>query len=122
MFAVNIKKAAKENSNFRTVLETGTHSQLVVMSILPGSEIGAETHEGTDQILVFVAGQGKAVINGESRPVEKHDVVFVPAGALHNFINTGDEDLKLYTVYAPPEHAPGTVHKTKEEAEKAEKS
>lgn len=121
MFAQNIKEAAKENTNFRTVLYTGTYGQLVVMSIPVGGDIGEETHQGTDQVLFFVEGEGEAILNGESRKVYKHDVVFVPAGTLHNFKNVGSEDLKLFTVYAPPQHPDKTVHKTKAEAVEAEK-
>lgn len=121
MFNVNIKKITKENTNFRKVLITGAHSQLVVMSIPVDSDIGEEVHSGTDQLLVFVAGEGRAVLNGKERGVKKHDVVFVPAGTVHNFINAGDKELKLYTVYAPPEHPEGTVHKTKHDAEESEK-
>ena len=90
------------------------------MSIPPGGDIGEETHDTIDQLLYFAKGEGEAILNGESKPVEKGDVVFVPAGTLHNFKNTGDEDLKIYTTYSPPEHPDGTIHKTKEEAEAAE--
>lgn len=121
MYAVDIKKLTKENTNFRTVLYTGKNAQLVAMNLLPGEDIGAEIHPSTDQILFFVDGKGEAIIEGESRSVEEHDVVFVPAGAIHNFKNTGDEDLKLYTVYAPPQHPDGTIHATKEDAIEAEK-
>jgi len=119
MFAGDIKKLTKENSNFRKVLYTGTNSQIVAMSIPVGGDIGEEAHPNTDQILFFVDGDGEAIINGESRAVEKHDVVYVPAGAVHNFKNTGDEDLKLFTVYAPPEHPAGTMYETKADAQKA---
>ncbi len=90
------------------------------MSIPVGSDIGKEAHPNTDQILFFVKGKGEAMLNDETKKVEEHDVVFVPAVTMHNFINTSDEDLKLFTVYAPPQHPDGTVHKTKEEAEAAE--
>lgn len=116
MFSENIKKIAKENTNFRKVLYTGVNSQLVVMSIPPGGDIGEEVHSDTDQILVFVDGSGEAILNGEVKKIEEHDVVFVPAGVTHNFKNIGDEDLKLFTVYSPPEHPDGTIHKTKEDA------
>lgn len=122
MFSVDIEKLTKENTNFRKVLYTGKNSQLVLMSIPVGGDIGNEAHETIDQILFFVEGTGEAVLNNtEKQRVEKDSVVFVPAGTWHNFINTGDEDLKLYTVYSPPAHKDGTVHKTKEEAEKEEK-
>ena len=112
---------AKENSFFRRVVLTGDHCQVVLMSIPPGGEIGEEIHRGVDQVLVFVAGVGEAILEGERSPIEPGRLAFVPAGTKHNFVNSGDEDLKLYTVYAPPEHAPGTVHKTKAEADAAER-
>lgn len=121
MYAEDIKKLTKENTNFRKVLNTGLHSQIVAMCIPVGGEIGEETHQNTDQILFFVEGDGEAIVNDEIRKVEEHDVVFVPAGTKHNFKNTGDEELKLFTVYAPPEHPDGTIHKTKADAEIAEK-
>ena len=116
----NIKKTAKQNGDFRRVLATGKQSQLVVMSIPAGEDIGSEVHKGTDQILFVVDGEGRAIVNGKSFEVEKNDAVFVPAGAEHNVINDGDEDLKLFTVYSPPEHADGTVHSTKADALAAE--
>jgi mannose-6-phosphate isomerase-like protein (cupin superfamily) len=109
-----------ENSSFRRVVETGEHCQVVLMSIRPGGEIGEETHGHVDQVLVFVAGAGEAVLEGERTPVGPGRLVFVPAGTKHNFVNSGDGDLKLYTVYAPPQHAPDTVHETKAEADAAE--
>lgn len=120
MFVEDIKKLTKENMNFRKVLHTGIQSQIVAMNIPVGGDIGEEVHPHTDQMLFFVEGTGEAILNGETRKVEEHDVVFVPAGATHNFKNTGDEELKLFTVYAPPQHPDGTIHKTKEEAEQAE--
>ncbi len=119
MYAEDIKKLTKENTNFRTVLHTGVHCQIVAMSIPVGEDIGVESHDGVDQILYFVDGECEATLNGEVRIVEKHDIVFVPAGVTHNFKNVGDENLKLFTVYAPPEHADGTVHVTKADAQKA---
>lgn len=116
----SIDDAARANANFRRVLFTGEHAQLVVMSIPPGGEIGEETHDDVDQMLTFVAGSGEAILDGTSTPVGPEDLVFVPAGTRHNFRNTGDEDLKLYTVYSPPEHPHGTVHRTKDEADAAE--
>lgn len=120
MYAEDIKRLTKENTNFRTVLHTGVHSQIVAMNIPVGEDIGEETHEGVDQILYFVDGECEAILDGEVREVEEHDVVFVPAGAKHNFKNVGDKDLKLFTVYSPPEHADGTIHATKADAQKAE--
>ena len=119
-FQANIKELAKENTFFRKVVYTGKHAQLVLMSIPPGGDIGEETHPDIDQILFFVKGKGEAIIEGKPAPLGKGDAVFVPAGTLHNFKNTGEEDLKLYTVYSPPQHPDGTIHETKEEAEKAE--
>lgn len=120
MFAEDIKKLTNENPNFRKVLHTGLHSQIVAMNIPVGGDIGEETHEGVDQILYFVKGSCEAILNGEARNVEEHDIVFVPAGTKHNFKNVGNSDLKLFTVYAPPEHADGTIHATKADAEKHE--
>lgn len=115
----NIEQQALDNENFRKVVFTNSHSQLVLMSILPGEDIGQEVHQ-VDQILFFVKGSGKAIVNGEEKEIGAGDVVDVPAGAEHNFINTGTESMKLYTVYAPAEHPDGTVHVTKAEAEAAE--
>lgn len=119
-FNNDIVALAQKNEYFRQEVVTGTYNQVVLMSIPPGSEIGEETHPDRDQVLVFVAGDGKAILNGESQPVATNSLCFVPAGTKHNFVNTGSSDLKLFTVYAPPEHAPGTVHKTKAEADAAE--
>lgn len=120
MYAEDIKKLTKENTNFRKVLVTGVHSQVVAMNIPVGQDIGMETHDDVDQILYFVHGECEATLNGESKVVEKHDIVYVPAGVSHNFKNVGDEDLKLFTVYSPPEHKDGTIHATKEDAQRAE--
>jgi mannose-6-phosphate isomerase-like protein (cupin superfamily) len=120
MFAEDIKKLTKENTNFRKVLFTGRYNQIVAMNIPVGGDIGEEVHPNTDQILFFIAGEAEAILNGETKHVEEHGVVFVPAGTTHNFKNVGGEDLKLFTVYAPPEHPDGTIHKTKEEAQQAE--
>jgi mannose-6-phosphate isomerase-like protein (cupin superfamily) len=117
---IDVVDAAKQNTDFRRVLTTGSFSQIVVMSIDPGSEIGEEVHDDVDQTLVFVAGSGEAVLEGNSSPVTPGDLVFVPAGTRHNFVNNGSEPLKLWTLYAPPEHPDGTVHVTKEEADAAE--
>ncbi len=115
----DIEEKAKANSFFRQVLETGEHTQIVVMSIPPGGDIGEEVHSDTDQVLYFVEGEGKAVLNGEEINFDDEDVFLVQAGTRHNFINTGSEDLKIVTAYSPPHHPPGTVHKTKAEAEQA---
>ncbi|MFI5265174.1 MAG: cupin domain-containing protein [Candidatus Levyibacteriota bacterium] len=121
MFIQNIKEEAKNNTNFRKVIYTGKNSQLVLMSLLKGEDIGMETHPTTDQIICIVEGDGKAILNGEEKNFSKHNIVFVPAGTEHNFINTGGENLKLYTIYAPPAHKDGTIHATKEDAQKEEK-
>lgn len=112
----NIAKMAEENNNFRKVLFTNKHSQVVLMSIKPGEDIGLETHEHNDQFLYFVSGSGIAHVAGEEHEIKAGDAVDVPAGTEHNFTNTGNADLKLFTVYAPPEHPDGTIHETKAEA------
>jgi mannose-6-phosphate isomerase-like protein (cupin superfamily) len=114
-----IATVAEKNEDFRRVLWTGEHTQLVIMTIPPGGEIGEEVHE-VDQILTFVSGVGKAKVSGETRNVVQGDLVVVPAGKKHNFTNDGPNPLVLYTVYGPPEHADGAVHKTKEVADKLE--
>ncbi len=116
-FHIDIEKASLENTNFRKVLFTAPHSQLVLMSLLPGEEIGMEIHEKVDQFFRFESGEGKAILNGEEILFKENDVLIVPAGTNHNFINTSaTEPLKLYTVYSPANHPDGTVHKTKAEA------
>jgi mannose-6-phosphate isomerase-like protein (cupin superfamily) len=119
-YVVNIKKAAKDNDYFRKVLFTGTKSQLVLMSLRPGEEIGAEVHK-VDQVLYVVDGEGKVVLDGAGQDFTKGAIVFVPAGVEHNVINAGDEPMKLFTIYSPPQHAAGTVHRTKAAAEEAER-
>ena len=118
----SIATEAEKSPDFRRVLWTGEHSQLVVMTIPPGGEIGEEVHEDTDQILTFVSGTGEARVGPDARKVAQGDLVVVPAGTQHNVVNTGPNPLVLYTVYGPPEHAEGAVHATKEEAEEAEAS
>jgi len=118
----NIEKKTLENSNFRTVLFTGGHMQLVVMSLKPMEDIGMEVHENVDQFFRFEKGEGKVIMNGEESIVGAEMVAIVPAGTQHNVINTSQtEDLKLYTIYSPANHPEGTVHVTKEEAMAAEK-
>jgi mannose-6-phosphate isomerase-like protein (cupin superfamily) len=117
---VDIVTAARKNDAFRRVIDTGEHEQVVVMTIPPDGEIGAEVHPTTDQLFIFVEGHGEAVVGGESRSVAANDLVFVRADTRHNFINKGKLPLRLITVYAPPQHAPGTVHQTKADADKAE--
>jgi len=111
-YVTDIKKAAKENDAFRRVVFTAGKSQLVLMSLLPGEEIGAEVHDG-DQVLYIVDGEGVAVIDGARQAIEKGSIVFVPAGAHHNIVNTDHEPMKLFTVYAPPQQAVGTVQARK---------
>lgn len=115
-FNEDIFEAARSNDNFRKELVTGDHSQVVVMSIPVGGEIGQETHK-VDQVLIFVEGMGQAILNGVVSNVSARSLVFVPAGTEHNFKNTGDKVLKLFTIYAPPQHKPGTVEKNKPETE-----
>ena len=117
---VDIVKLARGNDAFRREIATGEHSQVVAMTIPAGEEIGEEVHAENDQLLVFVDGEAEAVLDGRSSTVGPNDLVLVPAGTRHNFINTGGGPLRLVTVYAPPEHAPGTVHQTKAEADAAE--
>ena len=118
----NIEKITLSNTFFRTVLFTGKHAQLVAMSLKPGEEIGMEVHENVDQFFRFEKGTGKVIMNGEEHEVGDGDAVIVPAGTNHNIINTSQtEDLKLYTLYSPPNHPDGTIHKTKSDAEEAEK-
>jgi mannose-6-phosphate isomerase-like protein (cupin superfamily) len=117
-----IATIAEQSADFRRVLWTGRNTQLVIMTIPPGGEIGEEVHEGIDQILSFVSGTGEAIVGDEVKPVAQGDLVVVPAGVRHNFRNAGPNPLVLYTVYGPPEHADGVVHRTKEEAEAAEEA
>ena len=119
-FNEDIIERAARNTHFREVLSTGPHSQVVVMRIPAGGEIGEETHDDVDQVLVFTAGEGEAILNGERSRVAAGRLVHVPAGTRHNFLNDGASDLRLYTIYAPPEHASGTVHHTRAEADATE--
>ena len=119
-FNQDIVARARANGWFREVLSTGPHCQVVVMSIPVGGDIGEEVHESVDQVLVCVEGEGYAVLEGETSPVRQGHLVHVPAGTRHNLVNAGAADLKLYTVYAPPQHAVGTVHRTKAEADASE--
>jgi mannose-6-phosphate isomerase-like protein (cupin superfamily) len=116
-YITNIEKETLENENFRRVLYTAKHSQLVLMSLKPKEEIGSETHEHNDQFLRFEAGHGKVLLDDNEYEVRNGDAVIVPAGSKHNVVNTSDtEALKLYTVYSPPDHKDGIVHITKEDA------
>ena len=116
-YHADIEKKTLENENFREVHFTGTKSQLVLMSLKPGEDIGLETHDDIDQFFRVESGTGKAIVGGEEYAVEDGSAVVVPAGEEHNVVNTGSETLKLYTIYTPPEHPDGTIHKTKAEAE-----
>jgi mannose-6-phosphate isomerase-like protein (cupin superfamily) len=119
-FNKDIAALAQENSFFRKEILTNENSQVVLMSVEPGDDIGEETH-AVDQVLFFLSGSGEAILNGKDRsPIKANSLVVVPAGTLHNFINTGSQPLKLFTIYSPPEEEPGTIHKTKAEAEAAE--
>ena len=121
-YTTHIESETLKNSDFRKVLFTGSKSQLVLMSLKPKEEIGMEVHDTVDQFFRIEAGAGKAVIDGKEFPLGDGSAVVVPAGARHNIINTSaDKELKLYTIYSPPNHPDGTVHKTKAEAEEAEK-
>lgn len=116
-YITNIEKVTLENTDYRRVLYTSTQSQLVVMSLRPGEEIGEETHE-LDQFIRFEAGTAKVVLNQvDEHVIEEDFAIIVPAGTCHNIINVGASDLKLYTLYAPPEHKDGLVQKTKADAQ-----
>jgi mannose-6-phosphate isomerase-like protein (cupin superfamily) len=120
MFHITMTQAAAAHENFRTVLNTDGHSQVVAMTLRAGEDIGAEVHPHNDQVLIFTEGTAVAEVGGDRRDVAAGDLVVVPAGTEHNFTNTGDGVLRLLTIYAPPDHAPDTVHRTKAEAEAAE--
>ncbi len=112
-FVDDIEKMTEKNAHFRQVLYTGKHVQLVLMSLQPGEEIGEEVHGDGDQFFRVEKGRGEVWIDGRKTAIKSDFAIVVPAGARHNVKNTGDEPLKLYTLYGPPEHADGTVHKTK---------
>ena len=113
----NIERATLANEDFRRVLYTGKNLQLVLMTLMPGEEIGSEVHEDRDQFFRFEEGEGMVDIDGKANPVEDDFAVIVPAGARHNVRNTGDRPLRFYTLYGPPEHKDGIVQSTKAEAE-----
>ena len=119
-FVADIEKLTVENTDFRRVLYTGKYLQLVLMTLQPGEEIGAEVHEDHDQFFRIESGSGEVRIDGKATPIKDDDAVIVPAGARHNVVNTGDKPLTLYTLYGPPEHRDGVVHKTKAEADASE--
>lgn len=119
-YVTNIEKDTRENTNFRKVLYTANNSQLVVMNLRPGEEIGTEIHK-LDQFIRIETGQGRAVLNAKEHTLADGFAVVIPAGTEHNIINTSKtDDLKLYTVYSPPNHLDGTVHVTREDALKDE--
>jgi mannose-6-phosphate isomerase-like protein (cupin superfamily) len=111
--SVNIEKETLDNNNFRKVLYTGENTQLVLMALKPGEDIGEEAHKNVDQFFRVEAGNGKAIINGYEYKIKDGSSIVVPAGSKHNFINTGKDELKLYSLYSPPHHKDGIIHKTK---------
>ncbi len=116
-YVTDIEKETEENADFRRVLYTGKHSQLVLMSLRPGEEIGEETHDDVDQFFRFEKGEGEVSIDGAKHRVTDGDAVIVPAGARHNVKNVSKrQNLRLYTIYSPPEHQDGVVRHTKKEA------
>jgi len=117
----NIEEKTLDNTNFRQVLFTGKHMQLVLMALKPGEEIGEEIHENVDQFFRIEQGEAKVIIDGEEDVLNDGMVAIVPAGAKHNVINTSNVDLKLYTIYSPPNHPDGTINKDKAAAEEYEK-
>jgi len=121
-YSIDIEQRTLANDNFREVLHTAKNSQLVVMTVQPGDEIGLETHQGHDQFIRIEAGEGVAILNGERHALSDGVAVVIPAGTEHNVINTSrSTPLRLYTIYSPPEHPPGTVHRTKAEADEYER-
>lgn len=118
-FIDDIEALTLGNADFRRVVYTGKEMQLVLMTLPPGGEIGEEVHEDRDQFFRVEGGQGEVLIDGTWTKVERDSAIVVPSGARHNVRNTGAEPLKLYTIYAPPEHRDGTVHRTKAEAERS---
>jgi len=116
-FQANILERTRENPNFRRVEFTGANSQLVVMTIPPGDDVGEEVHPHTEQTLFFLSGTAKVVLDGKESRVKAGDVVVVTPGTRHNFINDGHEPLRVYTVYAPPNHIDGRIHRTHKDAD-----
>lgn len=124
-YVVNIEELTVENGTFRTAVWTGKYLQTTVMSIEPGDDIGLEVHDDHDQFLRIEAGQAEVHMGIDKENMQTWQAgddyaIFVPAGVWHNVVNTGDEPLKVYSIYSPPEHAHGTVHLTKNDAEAAE--
>ncbi len=116
-FIADIEGLTEENEDFRRVLYTGHNLQLVLMAIAPGTEIGEEVHEDRDQFFRIEKGHGEIWIDGRCTKVQSDDGIIVPQGARHNVVCTGDQPLRLYTIYGPPEHVDGTVHKTRADAD-----
>jgi mannose-6-phosphate isomerase-like protein (cupin superfamily) len=117
-FKSNIERDSLKNENFRKVIYSGKHLQVVLMSLKPGEEIGLETHPSTDQFFRFEGGKGKCFIDGNEYKVENGDAIVIPAGSKHNVINTDSvEEFKMYTIYAPPQHKDGLINATKKDAE-----
>lgn len=114
-YVANIEKATKENENFRKVLYTARNSQLVLMTLKPGEEIGEEVHT-LDQFIRVEEGEGKAILDGVEHKIEDGSAIIIPAGTRHNVINGTNQEMKLYTIYSPPEHKDGVIHLTKEDA------
>ena len=119
-FVEDIEELTKDNEDFRRVLYTGKHLQLVLMALQPGEEIGEEVHPDRDQFFRVEKGKGEVWIDGAKTKIGRDDAILVPAGARHNVVNTGSKPLKLYTLYGPPEHKAGVVRRTKAEAEASE--
>lgn len=119
-FVEDIEELTEENKDFRRVLYTGKHLQLVLMALAPGEEIGEEVHTDHDQFFRVEKGKGEVLIDGVRTKIKRDDAIIVPAGARHNVINTGDKPLKLYTIYGPPDHRDGILRATKAEAEASE--
>ena len=120
MSIFDVSRVTAENEAFRRVLMTGEHSQFVAMTLQTGEEIGEEVHDG-DQLLYFTDGAGEAILDGQRSPVKAGQLAYVVAGTRHNFVNTGSGPLRLVTIYAPAEHPDGTVHRTKADADAAER-
>jgi mannose-6-phosphate isomerase-like protein (cupin superfamily) len=117
-YVENIEQATLANDDFRRVVYTGRNLQLVLMTLQPGDEIGEEVHEDIDQFFRVEEGRGTIYIDGLANPIEDDFAAIVPAGARHNVVNSGDEPLRLYTLYSPPEHKDGTIHQDKAQAER----
>lgn len=120
MHIENINDKAMQNTTFRTVLANSKHTQVVIMDVKPGEDIGLEVHPNEDQVLYLLSGKGEVLLNGQKSNFNPGDCVLVPAGTEHNFTTVGDEPMKIITTYSPPHHPAGTVHQTKADAEAAE--